>query len=337
MEQLRVVVTDYIEPDLEWEAETLAQWGADFAYHQLKFAQREELLAAVRDADVIIVNMAPFDEALISGLDHCQLIIRHGIGYDNVDVEAATRKGIMVINIPDYCVREVAEQAVMLIMSCQRKMSAQLRSLDASTAAGRWIFDPVYPVYQLNGKTVGIVGLGRIGGTVYRMLSGFGVNLLVCDPYLSDARKNEYGIEPVSLEELLQKSDVVTIHCPLRWEDTYHMFDTPQFEMMKKTAVLVNTARGAIVNLETLDQALRAGEIAHAGIDVYEVEPPPADMPLLHNEHATCTPHLSWLSEESGWSIRQKILAQVRLFLDGKPVQNVLNPSVLDSKSGLLV
>jgi D-3-phosphoglycerate dehydrogenase len=186
------------------------------------------------------------------------------------------------------------------------------------------MFEPVYPVYQLRGTTVGIVGLGRIGGTVFRMLQGFGVKFLVCDPYLSEARKTEYGIATCSLEELLQNSDIVTIHCPLKWEETYHMFDTPQFKLMKKTAILVNTARGAIVNLDTLDQALRIGEIAQAGIDVYEVEPPPDSLLLLHNERAICTPHLSWLSEESGWTIRAKIVEQVRRYLDGAPLQNIL-------------
>lgn len=324
MEKLKVVITDYIETELDLETRTLESWDVDFAYHQLKNASREELLGAVQDAEVIIVNMARFDEALISDLNKTRLIIRHGIGYDNVDIDAAARKGITVVNIPDYCVPEVAEQAVMLIMACQRKITSQLHSMDCSAESGKWVFEPVYPVYQLRGKTVGIVGLGRIGGTVFRMLEGFGVKFLVCDPYLSEERKKEYGIEVCSLEELLPNSDVVTIHCPLKWEETYHMFDTPQFKMMKNTAILVNTARGAIVNLETLDQALRQGEITQAGIDVYEVEPPPADLPLLHNERAICTPHLSWLSEESGWTIREKIIEQVRRYKDREPLQNVL-------------
>jgi len=330
MKRMRVVVTDYIETDLSWEAQVFKDWEVDFDHYQLKYASREDLLSAVREADVIVVNMAQFDSALIEDLNRTKLIIRHGIGYDNVDLESATRKGILVVNIPDYCVMEVAEQAVMLIMACQRKLTSQLHSMTLSAEDGKWIFDPVYPVYQLHGKTVGIVGLGRIGGAVFRMLEGFGVNFKIADPYLSDARKGEYGVEICSLDELLRESDVVTIHCPLRWDETYHMFDTPEFQIMKKTAVLVNTARGGIVNLEALNQALHSGEIAFAGIDVYEIEPPPADMPLLKNERAICTPHLSWLSEESGVNIRQKILDEIRRFIDGKPLLNPLNPSVLE-------
>jgi D-3-phosphoglycerate dehydrogenase / 2-oxoglutarate reductase len=333
MSTVRVVVTDYIEQDLLWEEQVFQELGVEFSQHQLKFASLDELVEATRLADVIIVNMAPFDEALISRLERCRLIIRHGIGYDNVDVAAATRYGITVVNIPDYCVEEVAEQALMLIMACQRKLNQQLHSMQLSTKAGKWIFDPVYPVYQLHGKTVGIVGLGRIGGTLYRMLSGFGVKFLVHDPYLSEKRKTDYGVSTCSFEQLLQESDIVTIHCPLKWGETYHMFDAPQFKMMKETAVLVNTARGAIVNLDALDVALTTGDIAQAGIDVYEVEPPPADLPILHNPRAVCTPHLSWLSEESGWTIREKIMDEVRRYLDGLPPLNPLNPEVLDPKA----
>jgi D-3-phosphoglycerate dehydrogenase / 2-oxoglutarate reductase len=318
MQTVRVVVTDYIEQDLNWEEQVFQELGVEFSQHQLKFANLDELVEATRLADVIIVNMAPFDEALISRLERCRMIIRYGIP---------------VVNIPDYCVAEVAEQALMLIMACQRKLKQQLHSMHLSAQAGKWIFDPVYPVYQMQGKTVGIVGLGRIGGTLYRMLSGFGVKFLVHDPYLSDKRKAEYGVSTCSLEQLLRESDIVTIHCPLKWDETYHMFDAPQFQTMKETAILVNTARGAIVNLDALDAALTAGDIAQAGIDVYEVEPPPADLPILHNQRAVCTPHLSWLSEESGWTIREKIVDEVRRFLDGVPPLNPLNPEVLDRKA----
>jgi D-3-phosphoglycerate dehydrogenase len=329
MKSIQVVVTDYIEPDLDWEKQRFQDMGVEFSAHQLKFAPHETLVAAAKNADVVIVNMAPMDVTLIGELERCKMIIRHGIGYDNVDVEAATQRGILVVNVPDYCVPEVAEQAVTLIMACQRKLLVQKDVLNVSAQEGKWVFQPVYPVYRLAGKTVGIVGFGRIGSTVYRMLQGFGGKFLIYDPYLSEQRKQEYGIQTCSFEELLVNSDVVTIHCPLKWRETYHMFDAAQFKLMKPTAILVNTARGGIVNLDALDEALKAGELAHAGIDVYEVEPPPAGLQLLHNENATCTPHLSWLSEESGWTIREKIVAEVQRYLKGEKPLNLLNPEVL--------
>lgn len=327
MATLKVVVTDYIEPDLEWEAGQFHQLGVEFAGHQLKFGSPAELITAAGEADVVIVNMARFDAEVIAGLRRCRLLIRHGIGYDNVDVAAASRRGIVVANIPDYCVAEVAEQAVMLMLACQRKLLQQGAILRASAAQGQWDFAAINPVYRLRGKTVGIVGLGRIGGTVFEMLQGFGVRRLVCDPYLSAERRQRLGVTPIPLAELLPQADLVTIHTPLNAE-THHLFDAPQFKQMKPTAILINTARGAIVNLHALDQALRQGDIALAGIDVYEQEPPPPDFPLLHNEHAICTPHLSWLSEESGWIIRQRIVEDVQRFLRGEPPLSQVNPEV---------
>jgi D-3-phosphoglycerate dehydrogenase len=326
--RIKVVTTDYVEPDLAWEAEQYAQLGVAFSAHQLKFASPAELLQVAADADVLIVNMAKFNAEVIQGLRRCKLIIRHGIGYDNVDVAAATRCKIMVANIPDYCVHEVAEQTVMLIMACQRKLPLQSRVARNPLANGTWDFLSVAPIYSVLGKAVGIVGFGRIGSTVFRMMQGFGVSFLICDPYISEMRKQQFGIETVPLERLLREADIITVHTPLT-DETYHMFDESQFQLMKPTSVLVNTARGGVVNLRALDQALREGLIAQAGIDVYEErEPPEPDFPLLHNERAICTPHLSWMAEEASWNIREKIVEDVRRFVRGQIPTHQVNPEV---------
>jgi D-3-phosphoglycerate dehydrogenase len=328
MSKLRVAVTDYIEPGLQWESEEFKRLGVDFDCAQLKFAAPEQLAAFAGDADIVIVNMAKINAEVMDGLRRCKLIIRHGVGYDNVDIAAASERGIVVAYVPDYCMNEVAEQAVMLIMACQRKLLLQHRVLSASAQKGEWDFTYVYPMHSLHDKTVGIVGIGRIGSTVYRMLQGFGVRFLVCDPYLSKARRQELGIELHSFERVLRESDVITAHVPLNAE-THHMFDEPQFQMMKRTAILVNTARGAVVNLRALDRALRDGLIAHAGIDVWEEkEPPDPDFPLLHNDRAICTPHLSWLSEEAAWNIRKKIMEDVARFLQHKAPRYPVNSEV---------
>ncbi len=314
-----LVITDYIEPDLDWEARQLDSLGIKHSFHQLKFASPGEILDVAADADILIVNMAKINAEVIWGLERCKLIIRHGVGYDNVDVQAAMEKGIVVAYVPDYCVQEVAEQTVMLIFACQRKLLTQHRILLDSSHKGEWDFEPVYPVYSLAGKTMGIIGCGRIGSSVYRMLQGMGLKFLICDPYLSERRKRDLGVETVSLETVLEQADIVTIHAPLN-EDTYHLIDEPELKRMKPTTILVNTSRGGIVNLNALDASLRRGEIAHAGIDVYEEkEPPDPDFPLLHNDRAICTPHLSWLSEEAGWRIRERIMEDVRRFMEGKP------------------
>ena len=326
MEKLKFVVTDYIENDLDYEMDFAQRIGVDLRSHQLKQAGQDELIETVMDAEIILVNMAVFNADVISNLDRCKAILRHGIGYDNVDVTAASEKGIVVANYPTYCVEDVAEQALMLMMACQRKLNIQQRLLEESVNAQKWIFEEIYPVYRLHGKTVGIVGLGRIGGTVCNMLSGFGVKILAFDPYLSDRRKTEYCAEHVPFEELLSQSDIITIHCPFNKDETYHMFDEPQFQKMKETAVLINTARGGIVNLQALDKALTEGEIGGAGIDVYEVEPPEKNLGILRNQKAVCTPHLSWLSEEAGMAIREDYMDDVQRIINGQAPKNVLNP-----------
>lgn len=330
MAKLKIIVTDYIESDLHWEEEQFRQLGLNFSYHQLKVASPEELLETISDADILIVNMAGINAEVIAGLHHCKLIIRHGVGYDNVDVSAAIERGIQVAYVPDYCVNEVAEQAVMLIFACQRKLLVQKRILDISSNEGEWEFDPIYPVFSIKGKTLGIVGCGRIGSRVYSMMQSFSLQFLICDPYLSDHRKQALGIETISLENLLLGSDIVTVHTPLN-EETHHLIDDAELKMMKPTAILVNTARGGIINLRALDKALKNGEISQAGIDVYEEkEPPNPNHPLLSNENAICTPHLAWLSEEAGWSIREKIVEDVRRFLRGEAPRY---PIELDSQT----
>ncbi len=314
----KVVVTDYIEPDLDWEVQQFAQRGVDFSAFQLKNAPVPEFLRMVADADVLIVNMAPISEEVLSGLGRTKLIIRHGVGYDNIDVPAASRRGIVVSYMPDYCMHEVAEQAVMLIMACQRKLNQQICLTEESSRSGKWVFKPVYPLHSVHGKTLGILGCGRIGSLVHQMMQGFGLaRILICDPYLTAERMRELGNPFVSLNELLVESDIVTVHTPLGPE-THHMLDEAQFELMKPTSILVNTARGGIVNLVALDEALKSGRPGFAGVDVYEQEPPGPDMAILRNEKAICTPHLAWLSEEAGWNIRRQIVADVDRFLHGE-------------------
>ena len=328
MTNAKVVITDYIEPDLEWETQQFQQLGVDFSYHQLKQAGPPELLKVIADADVVIVNMATINAEVIQGLKRTKLIIRHGVGYDNVDVEAAGKQGIVVSYMPDYCMHEVAEQAMTLIFACQRKLNVQMQLTQESSRAGRWVFEPVYPVHSLRGKTLGIIGCGRIGSLVFRMLQNFDLaRTLVCDPYLSEARRQELGCPFVSLETLLREADVVTVHTPLGPE-THHLLDEAQFAFMKPTAVLVNTARGGIVNLSALDRALKAGRPMMAGIDVYEQEPPGTDLAILSNPKAICTPHLAWLSEEAGWNIREKIVEDVRRFLRREGPRYPINKDV---------
>jgi D-3-phosphoglycerate dehydrogenase / 2-oxoglutarate reductase len=318
----KVVVTDFIEPDLDWEAKELARRGVEFQAHQLKFEKTAAVIAATRDADLVIVNMVPITKEVVSGWEKCRLVIRHGVGYDNVDVKALEKAGIPVCYIPDYCAEEVAEQAIALLLACGRKVVASRRVLDDSSARGSWDFADIVPMFLMGGQTLGIIGCGRIGSLVYRKLKSFGFKFLICDPYLSEERKRELEIETVDQETVFRSADFITIHTPLTAE-TRHLVNARTLGMMKPTAFLVNTARGPMVDEQALAEALRNGVIAGAGIDVFSVEPPRPDYPLFGLPNAILTPHLSWYSENSGRRIRELILLEVDRFLAGQPPRYV--------------
>ncbi len=273
MKAMKIVVSDYIEADLSWEGQRMAEWGVAFEAYHLKNASEADLIAQARDADVLIVNMAKVTRAVVAGLRSCKLIIRHGVGYDNIDLAAATEAGIQVCYVPDYCRDEVAEQAMMLLLVCRRRFTRQLECLEESIAKGQWDFAAVMPAHRFSGMKAGIVGCGRIGATVLGMLRGFGIDVMVHDPYLTESRQTDLGIRCIPLEELLKNADMVTVH-PSLTHETKYMIGERELRMMKPTAILVNTARGAIVNVKALACALREGWIAGAGIDVFEKEPP---------------------------------------------------------------
>ncbi len=329
---MKVVVTDYIEPDLKWEEERLAELGVEFEYHQLKFQPVEKVIEATRDADVVIVNMVKVTRDLVAGWERCKLVIRHGVGYDNVDLEALEEAGIPLCYIPDYCTEEVAEQAIMLILACARRLITSRKVLDDSSARGQWDFQDVIPIYRMAGRTVGILGCGRIGSLVYLKLKSFGFRFLICDPYLSEERVRELGVERVDHETLFKESDFLTIHTPLTHE-TRHIVNKDTLALMKPTAYVINTARGPMVDSEALAEALRKGVIAGAGIDVYEREPPPPDHPLFSAPNVILTPHLAWYSEDAAWRIRELILLEIQRFLEGKPPRYVAKRDVEVAKS----
>ncbi|MBI5381213.1 MAG: C-terminal binding protein [Opitutae bacterium] len=325
---MKVVVTDYIEENLDWEAEQCRKAGIEFAAYQLKFKPEAEVLAKIQDADVIVVNMVKFDASLVSKLTKCKLLIRHGIGYDNVDVAACTKQGIQFAYQPDYCKEDVAEHAIALIFACARKVVQSRKILDDSSARGQWDFTGLFPIQRMDGKTLGIVGMGRIGSRVHRKMKHFGMKIIATDPYLTAEQKAAMDVEFVDKKTLFQQADYITIHTPLNPE-TRHLVNAEALSWMKPTAFLVNTARGPMVDAEALAQALREKRIAGAGIDVFDVEPPPLSHPLFGLENAILTPHIGWASEEAGWEIRKSIIDDVMSFSQGKPARCVVNKEIL--------
>ncbi len=321
---MKVVVTDYIEPDLKMEAEKLAAQNIEFTACQLKFAPIEDVVAATRDADVVVVNMVPITRPLVETWTRCRTVIRHGVGYDNVDLEALNDAGIPLCYIPDYCMEEVAEQAIALLFACARRVVSSGKVLAESAAAGRWDFKDAIPIFRMAGQKLGILGCGRIGSRVYEKLKSFGFEFLICDPYLKKERKRKLGIETVDKETLFRESDLITIHTPLNAETRY-IVNRETLSLMKPTAYLVNTARGGMVDSAALAEALREHKIAGAAIDVYETEPPKPDYPLFGLPNAILTPHLSWYSEDSGIRIRELVLLEIERAVQGLPPRYIAN------------
>jgi D-3-phosphoglycerate dehydrogenase / 2-oxoglutarate reductase len=324
---MKVVVTDYIEDNLDWEAKELAKAGLDFSPCQLKFKSEEEVLAAIGDADIILVNMVKMTDSIISRLPRCRLLIRHGIGYDNVDVASCTKHGIPFAYQPDYCTEDVAEHAIALFFACVRKVQEGRASVDRSIGKPQWDFTGVFPISRMQGKTLGILGVGRIGARVAQKLSGFGFRILGHDPYMDAARKSQLAIEWVDRETIFRESDFLTIHTPLN-DETRHIVNATTLGLMKRTAFLVNTARGGMVDVDALAATLKAGRLAGAGLDVYDREPPLTDFPVYGMPNVLLTPHTAWASEESGLQIRKNILADMLACAAGKPPRYQVNKGV---------
>jgi D-3-phosphoglycerate dehydrogenase len=277
---------------------------------------------------VVVVNMVKMTDSLLARLPKCKLLIRHGIGYDNVDVDACTKHGVVFAYQPDYCVDDVAEHAISLIFALARKVVQSRATLDASSKSGQWDFSKLFPLYRMKGKTLGVIGAGRIGGTLIQRLKSYGFRIIANDPYLSDARKKALDVPFVEKEQLFREADYITVHTPLG-QETRHIISAASLALMKPTAVVVNTSRGGMVDIAALAEACRTKKIAGAAIDVYEVEPPPQSLPLFGLDNVILTPHTGWASAESGDQIRKSILDDILAFAKGQPARNIVNKSVL--------
>lgn len=314
---MKVIVSDYLEQDLNWEKEQFDKMNLESSFYQLKNQTPDKLIEKIFDADILIVNMAKMSREVLSQLKKCKLIIRHGAGYDNIDVKAASELGITVSYIPDYCAFEVAEQAVMLLLSSYRKFVNQLKSFESSVLQGKWDYSEVIPIRRFSNKKAGIIGCGRIGQKVFNVLKSFGMEILIYDPFLSVEKQKEYKITTKSLEEVLKNSDMITIHCSLD-STTYHLIGEKELKLMKPESIIVNTARGGIIDFKALAKACKEKWIAGAAIDVFENEPPQKDFPLIGLDNVILTPHLSWYSEDAGWDVRKKIVEDVSRFIKGE-------------------
>ena len=271
---------------------------------------QEERAALLKDAQCVLVTRAAITSDLLDQLPNLQLIVRYGVGIDTLDIPAATARGIVVAHYPHYCQPEVANHATMLLLAVARKLLEH----DRSIRGGRYRGVPLGVSAPIFGETMGIVGLGNIGRQFAQRAQALGMEVIAYDPYLGDGVFATLGIgRAASLEDLLRRAD----HTPLTPE-TRHMFSDDQFALMKPTSILVNTARGPVVDQAALVTALRSHRIAGAGIDVFEVEPVPADSPLLALDNVTLTPHSAFYSERSNTLVKHLVGRTVVAFMQGR-------------------
>jgi D-3-phosphoglycerate dehydrogenase len=308
--RLRVVVPSHIFHDLEPERAVLAPRGIEVVDGSA--LDPEACRAAVREADALLCQYFVADAEVIAGLTRCRVIGSYGAGYDQIDVGAAAARGITVVHVPDYGVDEVSDHAMALLLACARGLGV----LAAATRGGEWDYRRTGPLHRLRGRTLGIVGLGRIGRRVADKARGFGLRILATDPYVPPAVFADHGAESRSLDRLLAESDYVTIHAPLSAE-TQGLLDAAAIHRMKPGAYLINAARGPIIDERALLDALDAGRLAGAGLDVLAVEPPAPDHPLLRHPRVIVTPHSAWYTEEAMKDLQRLLAEDVLRVLEG--------------------
>ncbi|MEP6988141.1 MAG: C-terminal binding protein [Chloroflexota bacterium] len=329
MAQYKVVITDFGSPENELEANELKNSGLDIELVRLNAKTPQELLPHVADADGLIVQWTNISREVIGALQKCKVISRYGIGVDMIDLAAAGEHGIPVCNTPDYCIDEVSTHTLSFLLALNRNIVAQNHHVHA----GKWGSPNPVPPSRLSTQTLGIIGMGNIGRVVVQKAKPFVQKIVVFDPYLTAEKAAESGAEKVELNDLLHRSDFVSIHCPLT-EETRHLISSEQLKLMKPTAYLINMARGPIVDQKALYQALVDKTIAGAALDVLEQEPPAADDPLVKLDNVIITAHLSSWSAESFVQLRQDVVRNIVDVLQGRNPRLIVNRKFLVSTNG---
>lgn len=317
---VKVVICDYEFPHVEHERKVLRQLG-EIQFVPAQCKNEQELIELTKDADGVINQWSWLTEKVIANMQKCKVISTYGIGVDKIDVSAATKKGIYVCNVPDYCIHEVGDHAFAMMMALTR----QLFNMDSNIRKGIWGYKHAgHDIYRIEGKVYGLVGFGKIPQTLAKKLKAFEMEVLAYDPYFDEEKGKEIGVKRADLAEIMEKADYVSIHVPLTAE-TRHMIGEAQLRKMKKTAYLINVGRGAIVDEAALYRALQEKWIAGAGIDVWEKEPIKTDNPFLTLDNVIITPHAAWNSQEALVDLQTKAAEEIVRVLQGREPKSPVN------------
>lgn len=306
-----VAVADSVFPSLDPAMQILSKLNADITL--AKNSTPEAIIEVARDADALMVTFAQISNDVIAALKNCRVIGRFGIGVDNIDVDAATEAGIQVCYVPDYCLDEVSDHALALLLSLARKITYS----NSLVQKGRWEGKAVAPLWRLRGRTLGLVGLGKIPQALAPKAQALGLNVIAYDPYISSEFAASLNVQLLSFDELLSASDYISIHAPLT-DETTNLFDAAAFENTRSEAILINTARGPMIDEQALADALDSGRLSGAGLDVMPNEPPSEDCPLLNRDNVILTPHTAYYSEDALLDLQTKAARDVASVLLGE-------------------
>lgn len=287
---------------------------------------KEEIIEIAKDADGIGLIYSDIDKEVIDALDKCKVIVRYGIGYDSVDVDAATEKGIVVCNIPDYCQQDVATHTMAMLLDLSRKVTL----FDRSVRTGMWDSNYGYPINRVDNMTIGLIGFGSIARTFVKYLSGFDSEIISYDPYAQEDLFKELNVEKVALDDLYKRADIITIHTPLTPE-TRFLINSESISKMKDGVMIVNTARGPLIKLEDLLEGLKSGKVKAAALDVVETEPITDSNAELYNyENLIINPHTAYNSVEASIDLHQKIAySAIDVLIKGIVPYNAINKKSL--------
>jgi D-3-phosphoglycerate dehydrogenase / 2-oxoglutarate reductase len=319
MTNSRVLITDCDHENINIEADILNNASIPFELKQCKTEQ--DLIELGRGAKVFINQYAPITEQVLAQLPDLRLVVRYGVGVNNVDLHAATKYGVQICNVPDYGTNEVADHALALMLALTRKITV----MNHHVHNGVWDYRKSIPIFRHSEQTVGIIGVGRIGLSFAKRVKALGCKVIGFDPkYFGEkAKQIPDFIELVQLKELFERSDIVSIHCPL--DHARDLVGESELRRMKQTAYLINVSRGGIINESALKKALQERWIAGAAIDVADVEPLTIDSGLLRHEQFICTPHMAWYSEQAANELKRKVAEEAVRFLSGQPVRYRVN------------
>jgi D-3-phosphoglycerate dehydrogenase / 2-oxoglutarate reductase len=307
-----IAVTDSVFPSLDPAMAALARLNPEM--RMAKSQAAADILDVARDADAILVTYAKLGGELLRQLNRCKVIGRFGLGVDNIDLPAAAEKGITVTYVPDYCLHEVSDHAMALLLALARKVPYSNKLVQS----GRWEMPAVVPIHRLRGRVLGLVGFGNIPRNLAPKAQAFGIKVVAHDPYVPAETFNSLGVEGVEFDRLLQISDYVSIHAPLT-PATRGLFNAAVFAKMKKGALLVNTARGPLVDEDALVAALESGHLGGAALDVVASEPLAKDSPLLGRDNMILSPHTAFYSVEALNELQTKCATDVARVLSGEP------------------